>query len=72
MAAPKPKPPITITPKPSSQPSSNVLTEQMYLQKIEDLSTAKLRYNKTDMLYLSLSNGDQMPAIALGTALVSV
>ncbi|CAB3232256.1 unnamed protein product [Arctia plantaginis] len=66
-----PKPPITITTsKTSSQPSSNILTEEMYLQKIDDLSSVKLRYNKTDMLYLSLGNGDQMPAIALGTALL--
>ncbi|XP_075989277.1 uncharacterized protein LOC142985166 [Anticarsia gemmatalis] len=44
--------------------------EEIYLQKIEELSAAKVRYGKTDMLYLQLANGVQMPAIALGTALM--
>lgn len=46
------------------------MSEEVYLKKIKDLSSAKERYGETEMQYLTLGNGEKMPVIALGTALM--
>lgn len=54
----------------SSSVISNENQEEIFSKKVEDLSTAKLRYEKTEMEYVELGNGVRMPIIALGTALM--